>query len=366
MSQDYFTAPQLDRQGFPDWLFDPSILPRLIPVAALSKAPVVDPETGRHLAFSRQDWPTAGDVDQWFRTRWLPRCNKWRDCARCRDLPDSSPTAGCNLGVRSGRLWRGAPSLTIIDVDRVDRFPGLPEGQESGRVETPRGFHLYGWSESPMPPEDRPWGELRQGLNEYVVAPGSVYPWGSYVPAAGFQIGFWPNADTNTSASRFQLDSARGSRVTEPEPPPRNGVKSDRRALLGRPVDSPQRHNALKDRIMRALGLLDLWGGYGAILGLLRQHNAVFTGPDGFPDPLTEFELERLSRSYARMERPAEHTPAFLARQARKSALAIPPRIAARDALHAAIRASAEGGMGKADLAALHGVCLKTVWRALR
>ena len=55
---------------------------------------------------------------------------------------------------------------------------------------------------------------------------------------------------------------------------------------------------------------------------------AVFTGPDGFtPDPLTEFELERLSaRSYARMERPAEHTPAFLDRQARKSALAHPPQ----------------------------------------
>lgn len=118
---------------------------------------------------------------------------------------------------------------------------------------------------------------------------------------------------------------------------------------------------------MRALGLLEIRGDRGAILGLLHEHNRVFTGPDGFtPDPLSEWELERLSRSYARMERPAEHTPAFLARQAQKSAMAIPPRIAAKDKMYATIRASAEGGMCKADLAALHGVSRTTVWRAMR
>ena len=143
-------------------------------------------------------------------------------------------------------------------------------------------------------------------------------------------------------------------------------MKSDRWALLGRPKDQPDRHNAIASRVMRALGLLKIRGDYGAILGLLREHNAVFTDGNGRPDPLTDFELERLSRSYARMERPAEHTAAFLDRQARKSALAIPPRIAAKDALYAAIRASAEGGMSRADLAALHGVSLKTVYRALR
>ena len=144
-------------------------------------------------------------------------------------------------------------------------------------------------------------------------------------------------------------------------------MKHDRRALLGRPANSPRRHDAIRDRIMRALGLLELRGDRGAILGLLREHNAVFTGSDGFtPDPLSEWEIERLSRSYARMERPAEHTPAFLDRQAQKSAKAIIPRIATKDAMYAAIRASVEGGMCKADLAALHGVSRTTVWRALR
>ena len=118
--------------------------------------------------------------------------------------------------------------------------------------------------------------------------------------------------------------------------------------------------------MMRALGLLDVRGDYGSILGLLRQHNSVFTGPDGRPDPLTEFELERLSRSYARMERPAEHTAAFLDRQARKSAKANRAKTASKDEVYAAIRASAEGGMALADLAALHGVSRTTVWRALR
>ena len=371
MSQSHYIPPQTARQGYPDWLFGPELLPRLLPVSRLSKAPAVDPSTGQHVAFSRQEWPTADDVDQWLRTRWLPRCNRWRDCTRCVDLPDTSPMPGCNLGVRSGRLWRGAPSLTIIDVDHPHLFGGVPQSQESGRVVTPHGDHYYLWTDAPMPPEDRPWGELKESTREYVVAPGSVYPWGSYVPTAGFQIPFWPtNADTNTSASQFQLDSARDSGDREPAPPPRHRVMKhhrDRRALLGRPVDSPQRHNALKDRMMRALGLLGVRGDRGAILSLLHEHNRVFTGPDGFtPDPLTEFELERLSRSYARMERPAEHSPAFLDRQARKSALAIPPRIAARDAMYAAIRASVEGGMCKADLAALHGVSRTTVWRALR
>ena len=246
-------------------------------------------------------------------------------------------------------------------------FPGLPHGQESGLVSTPHGAHYYLWTEGPMPPEDRPWGELKQSSNEYVVAPGSVYPWGSYVPTAGFQIPFWPtNADTNTSAGLFQLESARDSRVTEPEPPPRHRGLSTRRALLGRPIDSPQRHNALKGRMMRALGLLGVRGDYGAILGLLREHNRVFTDGDGRSDPLTEFELERLSRSYARMERPAEHTAAFLDRQARKSAIGNATKTAKKNEVYAAIRASAEGGMGRADLAALHNVCVKTVYRATR
>ena len=202
MSQDYFTSAAAAGQHFPDWLFGPSIVPRLLPVARLSKAPVVDPSTGLHLAFSRQDWSTTADVDQWFRTRWLPRCKKWQDCTRCRDLPDTSPMPGCNLGVRAGRLLRGTPSLTILDVDRPELFPGLPEGQESGQVWTPRGFHIYTWTESPMPPEeDRSWGELRQGPNEYVVAPGSVYPWGRYTPVEPFQISFWPNADAKTPPS---------------------------------------------------------------------------------------------------------------------------------------------------------------------
>ena len=364
MSQDYFTSAAVAGQHFPDWLFDPSILPRLLPVALDSKAPAVDPGTGQHLAFSRQ-WPTADDVDQWLRTRWLPRCDRWRDCAKCRDI-DDTPTVGCNLGVRSGRLWRGAPSLTIIDVDRPQMFPGLPHGQESGLVSTPHGAHYYLWTEGPMPPEDRPWGELKQSSNEYVVAPGSHYPWGSYVPTAGFQIPFWPtNADANTSAGLFQLESARGSGVTESEPPPRNRGLSTRRALLGRPTSQPERHNALKDRMMRALGLLDLWGDYGAILGLLHQHNAVFTGPDGRPDPLTAWELERLAHSYARMKRPTEHTPAFLERQARKSRMGNATKTAKKNEVYAAIRASAEGGMKSATVALLHGVSVKTVRRAL-
>ena len=365
MSQDYCT-PAAAREAFPSWLFGSSILPRLLPVSRLSKAPAVDPSTGQHLAFSRQDWPTADDVDQWLRTRWLPRCNRWQDCTRCRDLPDSSPTAGCNLGVRAGRLWRGAPSLTILDVDRPELFPGLPEGHQGGLVSTPRGFHAYFWTEAPMPPEDRPWGELRESLNEYCVAPGSSFAWGRYTPVEPFQIPFWPtNADTNTSVGEFQLQSNPETRDTGS---PRHRVmKHDRRALLGRPANSPRRHDAIRDRIMRALGLLELRGDRGAILGLLREHNAVFTGSDGFtPDPLSEWEIERLSRSYARMERPAEHTPAFLDRQAQKSAKAIIPRIATKDAMYAAIRASVEGGMCKADLAALHGVSRTTVWRALR
>ena len=277
MSPQQYSPPQTAGQHFPDWLFGPSILSRLIPVALASKAPAVDPETGQHLAFSRQNWPTGDDVDQWLRTLWLPRCNKWRDCARCRDLPEADPAPGCNLGVRSGRLWRGAPSLTIFDVDRPELFPELPEDHQGGQVATPHGYHLYTWVDSPMPPEDRPWGELRQSLNEYCIAPGSRFPWGRYVAPEGFQIPFWPtNTLTNTSAGLFQLDSARDSRDTEPEPPPRHrGLKH--RALLGRPVSSPQRHNALKDRMMRALGLLDVRGDYGSILGLLRQHNSVFT-----------------------------------------------------------------------------------------
>ena len=369
MSQHYSKPSKAAPQAFPDWLFGSELVPRLLPISLASKAPAVDPETGLHLAFGRQDWPTGDDVDQWFRTRWLPRCRNWRDCTRCRDLPDSSPTAGCNLGIRSGRLWRGAPGLTILDVDRADRFPGVPEGQESGRVETPRGFHLYLWTEAPMPPEDRPWGELRESLNEYVVAPGSVYPWGSYVPTAGFQIPFWrTNTSTNTSAELFQVQSIPASGDRKPIPPPRyGGLKHDRRALLGQATSSPQRHNALRARISRAVGLLDLWGDRGAILGLLREHNAVFTGPDGFtPDPLSEWEIDRAARSFARMQRPAEHTPAFLARQAQKSAMGNATKTAARDAMYAAIRASVEGGMCKADLAALHGVSRTTVWRALR
>ena len=363
MSQDYCTAAAAPREAFPGWLFSSSILPRLLPVALDSKAPAVDPDTGLHLAFTRTEWPTDDDVDQWLRTRWLPRCSRWRDCTRCRDLPDASPRPGCNLGLRSGRLWRGAPSLTIFDVDRADQFGGVPQGQESGFVSTPHGFHLYGWVDQPLPPEDRPWGELRQGLNEYVVAPGSVYPWGRYTPVEPFQISFWR---TKNYAGLFQLQSNPETQDTEPAPPPRHRVMTDRRALLGRPVDSPQRHNAIASRVMRALGLLKIRRDYGAILGLLREHNAVFTDGNGRPDPLTGFELERLARSYARMQRPAEHSPTFLARQARKSALAIPPRIAAKDALHAAIRASAEGGMSRADLAALHGVSPSTVYRAMR
>ena len=367
MSQGYFTAPAAPRQAFPDWLFGPSIVHRLLPVSRLSKAPVVDPDTGLHLAFSRQDWPTADDIDQWLRTRWLPRCRNWQHCSKCKDLSDDSPAVGCNLGIRSGRLWRGTPSLTIFDVDRVDLFGGVPQGQESGRVATPHGYHLYGWSESPMPPEDRPWGELKQGLGEYVVAPGSSYPWGSYVPVEGFQIPFWSTNDgANTSAGLFRLDSVPESRDREPAPPPRYRGLSTRRALLGQATSAPERHDALKDRITRALGLLDLWGDRGSILGLLRQHNDAFVGPSGFPDPLTEFELERLSRSYARMQRPAEHTAAFLDRQARKSAIGNATKTAKKNEVYAAIRASAEGGMGRADLAALHGVCAKTVWRALR
>ena len=220
MSQDYSKPSKTARQAFPEWLFGPEILSRLLPVARLSKAPCVSPETGQHLAFSRQDWPTAEDVDQWFRTLWLPRCDRWRDCAKCRDI-DDTPTVGCNLGVRSGRLWRGAPSLTVVDVDRVDQFPGLPHGQESGLVSTPHGAHYYLWTEGPMPPEDRPWGELKEGPNAYVVAPGSSYPWGAYVPAEGFQIPFWPtNASTNTSAALFQLESAQNPGETETAPPP--------------------------------------------------------------------------------------------------------------------------------------------------
>ena len=370
MSPLHYSRSGGSRQHFPDWLFGPSILSRLIPVALSSKAPAVDPATGQHRAFGRPEWPDAHDVDQWLRTRWLPRCNRWRTCTRCVDLPEASPMPGCNLGVRSGRLWRGAPSLTIFDVDRVDLFPGLPEDQQSGRVETPLGDHYYLWSEGPMPPEDRPWGELRQGLNEYVVAPGSVYPWGFYTPVEPFQIPFWPTkTDTNTWASRFRLQSARNPGDREPASPPRHrGLKHrDRRALLGQPANSAQRHNALQGRIMRALGLLELRGDRGAILGLLREHNAVFTGPDGFtPDPLSEWEIERLSRSYARMERPAEHTPAFLDRQAQKSAKANIAKTGIKDEMYATIRASAEGGMCKADLAALHGVSRTTVWRALR
>ena len=360
MSQDYFTSAAVAGQHFPDWLFGPSILSRLLPVALASKAPVVDPETGQHLAFSRQNWPTAEDVDQWLRTRWLPRCDRWRDCTRCRELPDDSPMPGCNLGIRSGRLWRGAPSLTVMDIDHPHLFGGVPHGQESGRVETPHGFHIYGWVDSPMPPEDRPWGELRESLNEYVVAPGSVYPWGSYTPIEPFQIPFWR---TNTSAGLSEPVSATASGNL---PPPRYRVMTDRRALLGQATSALQRHDALKDRITRALGLLDLWGDRGAILGLLHQHNDAFVGPDGRPDPLTAWELERLSRSYARMERPAEHTAAFIDRQTRKSALAILPRIATKDALYAAIRASAEGGMSRVDLAALHDVSPSTVYRAMR
>ena len=137
--------------------------------------------------------------------------------------------------------------------------------------------------------------------------------------------------------------------------------------MLGRPINAPQRHNALQGRIIRALGLLDLWGDYKALLGLLREHNAFFTGPDGFtPDPLSEWEIERLSWSYAKMERPAEHTPAFLDRQAQKSAKAIIVKTATKDAMYAAIRASAEGGMCKPDLAALHGVSRTTVYRATK
>ena len=370
MSQTYYTRPQIAGQDFPDWLFDPWILPRLLPVALDSKAPAVNPDTGLHLAFTRQDWAATADVDQWFRTRWLPRCSKWQDCTRCANLPDTSPMPGCNLGIRAGRLWRGTPSLTILDVDRPELFPGLPEGQQGGRVSTPHGYHVYGWTESPMPPEHRSWGELRQGPNEYVVAPGSSYSWGRYTPVEPFQISFWPNADRNTPPSWSQLQSDPKPGNTEPPPSPRYRVMKhrERRALLGRPVNSPQRHNALQGRITRALGLLDdLWGDDAAILGLLREHNAAFTGPDGFtPDPLSEWEIERLSRSYARMERPAEHTPAFLDRQAQKSAKAIIPRIATKDAMYAAIRASVEGGMCKADLAALHGVSRTTVWRALR
>ena len=379
MSQSHYTPPQVARQDFPNWLFDPSILPRLLPVALDSKAPAVNPDTGLHLAFTRQDWPKdAADVDQWFRTRWLPRCSKWQDCPRCKDLPDTSPMLlkGCNLGVRAGRLWRGTPSLTIMDVDRPELFPGLPEALQSGRVLTPRGYHIYTWTESPMPPEGRPWGELRQGLNEYVVAPGSVYPWGRYTPVEPFQIPFWsapppvppvPPVPAAPPSERYPAPPVAGL----PLPPPRYRVLThfrERRVLLGSPVNSPQRHNALQGRITRALGLLvDLWGDYEAILGLLREHNAVFTGPDGFtPDPLSGWEIERLSRSYARMERPIKHTAAFLDRQKQKSAKAIIPRVAAKNATYAAIRASAEGGMRKADLAALHGVSLSTVWRALR
>lgn len=218
MSQDYCTAAA-PREAFPGWLFDPELLPRLLPVSLASKAPAVSPDTGLHLAFSRSEWPTDDDVDQWLRTRWLPRCNRWRDCTRCRDLPDASSKPGCNLGVRTGRLWRGAPSLTIFDVDRPALFPELPEDQQSGRVETPHGFHVYQWREGPMPPEDRPWGELRESLNEYCVAPGSTYPWGSYVPAEGFQIPFWStNADTNTSGAWSQLQSVPGSGETPPPP----------------------------------------------------------------------------------------------------------------------------------------------------
>ena len=369
MSQHYCTGAAAPREAFPGWLFSSSILPRLLPVALDTKAPAVDPDTGLHLAFSRTEWPADDDVDQWLRTRWLPRCNGWRTCSRCSGLPDASPVPGCNLGVRAGRLWRGAPSLTILDVDRPELFPELPQGQESGFVSTPHGFHLYSWVDQPLPPEDRPWGELKQGLGEYVVAPGSVYPWGSYVPAAGFQIPFWrTNTSTNTSAELFQVQSIPASGDRKPIPPPRyRGLKHDRRALLGQATSSPQRHIALRARISRAVGLLDLWGDRGAILGLLREHNAVFTGPDGFtPDPLSEWEIDRAARSFARMQRPAEHTPAFLARQAQKSAMGNATKTAARDAMHAAIRASAEGGMCKADLAALHGVSRTTVWRALR
>ena len=120
MSQDYSKPSKTARQAFPEWLFGRKSSPGCFPWHVSPRRPASPPRPVSTLHSPARTGPpprtwTSGFVPSGFRA-----ANKWRDCAKCRDI-DDTPTVGCNLGVRSGRLWRGAPS-----VDRCRRGSRRP------------------------------------------------------------------------------------------------------------------------------------------------------------------------------------------------------------------------------------------------
>ena len=221
MSQHYCTGEAAPREAFPSWLFGSELLPRLLPGVACLQG---TRRRTRARAYTLHSPAKTG----------LPPPTWTSGC-----VPAGYPAAaggGTAPGVRTFLTPLPCPGATLVS-ERAGFGGGLHRSRSStwtapsssqgcrrtNRVALSRHprFHAYVWTDQPMPPEDRPWGELRESLNEYCVAPGSSFAWGRYTPVEPFQISFWPtNADTKTSASQFQLDSARDSETGNPHHPP--------------------------------------------------------------------------------------------------------------------------------------------------
>ena len=275
------------------------------------------------------------------------------------------------LGAQNGQTRAFRPVSRGSDVDRPSLAPtGLQDSL--WRVDTKRGFHVYGMVNGKVKGAALSWGEVKgaalswgeiKGENGYVVAPVHE-PYKAQNLWGETQLPFW-DADFLTSL---------GTTNNLPDTPsPTNSIgecpsPSAAWRLLPGAVHAPigERHATLKRLLLEALGRnAGMRGDTEATISLAMWYSVRFQqGVD--TDSFSNQEIISLAAWAATQSQTWQgHTPTFLEIQATRGAKGNAVKQATRSPRNAAIVAAHNTGASLLTIGELYGLSVKQVRRII-